>query len=282
MTFFRTSHIVTLLLIFCGLPAVAATKHHEDAASQAQAVDPGFEQWLVQFKQEARTQGITDATLQAAFDGVQPLERVVQLDRKQPEKKLTLEEYLAKVISDARIRQGRELLAEHKELLSTIEREYQVPAAVIVALWGIETSYGNNTGSFDLIEALSTLAFDGRRSAYFRGELLNALRILQAEHITREEFQGSWAGAMGQCQFMPTSFLRYAVDYDRDGHRDIWNTEADVFASIANYLQQEGWQMGGEIVEGSHNFSVILRWNRSRYFATAVGQLVAGFNEPQQ
>lgn len=238
-----------------------------------------FAQWLKEFRADATAQGIRQQTLDIALADIAPIARIIELDRKQPEGRLTLEEYLEKTISTTRITEGREAFAEHQLLLSKVESKYAVPAQVIVALWGIETSYGNNTGGFDIVAALATLAYDGRRSAYFRGELINALWILDAEHISKDDFQGSWAGAMGQCQFMPTSFLKYAVDFDGDGKRDIWYTNADVFASIANYLHSEGWDYHGEIIEGSNNFKVLLKWNRSRYFATAVGQLAHAIKE---
>ena len=181
---------------------------------------------------------------------------------------MTQEQYLARVISDQRIMRGRELFAEHRPLLDEVSGKYGVPPQYIVALWGIETSYGDNTGGFSVVESLATLAYDGRRSEYFRGELINALKILDGGHIAAYDMSGSWAGAMGQCQFMPGSFLSYAEDYDGDGRRDIWDTQADIFASIANYLRQNGWN-----ADRDNNFNVLLKWNRSRYFATAVMQL---------
>ena len=247
--------------------------------SFALANDKPFAAWLEGVRGEAITQGIRKETVDKALADVSPSEQVLELDQKQPEKKLELGEYLDKVISQARITKGRELRVQYRRSLDHVSEQYQVSPSVILALWGIETSYGDNTGGFDIIEALATLAYDGRRSDFFRNELMKALWVLDAEHISRDDFQGSWAGAMGQCQFMPTSFLKYAVDFDGDGKRDIWNTEVDVFASIANYLHSEGWDMNGKIIEGSNNFKVLLKWNRSRYFATAVGRLAEAIGE---
>ena len=154
---------------------------------------------------------------------------------------MSFTEYLGKVISDARIRKGRDLLEKHRALLSRVEARYGVPAEVIVALWGIESSYGEYTGNFSVVASLATLAHDGRRATFFRGELLSALRILDAGDITPETMNGSWAGAMGQSQFMPSTFLGYAVDGDGDGRRDIWTNHADIFSSMANYLGSMGW-----------------------------------------
>lgn len=254
-------------------------------AVTAQAGEAGFQRWLVEFKQEAREQGISDAVIEEAFDGVVENDRVVTLDRKQPEKKLTFEEYLDKVYTRQRVDEGRRHYAENKELLEKIAAQYGVPARFIVALWGMETSYGENMGSFEIVEALATLAYEGRRADFFRKELLNTLKIIQNEGYPASHMIGSWAGAMGQCQFMPSSYLRYAVDYNGDGKRDIWETQADVFASIANYLASEGWRAneGWESSDPNgeaHNYKVILKWNRSRYFATSVGMLADAIGEP--
>jgi membrane-bound lytic murein transglycosylase B len=196
------------------------------------------------------------------------MDYVIKLDRKQPETTMTQDEYVAKIVNDARIAEGKEQLEANREVLTAISQQYGVQPSYIVALWGIESNFGRNTGNFMVVHSLATLAFDGRRSDFFRGELINALKILDQDHIEPVDMQGSWAGAMGQCQFMPSSFLRYAVDYDHDGKRDIWNNNSDIFASIANYLKSEGWKG-----EPEHDFNVLLKWNRSRYFATAVGML---------
>jgi len=147
-----------------------------------------------------------------------------------------------RVAPAARVEKGRQKLEENRALLEKIGREYGVQPRFIVAFWGIETDFGRITGGFPLVQALVTLAFDGRRSAYFRKELINALKIINQGHVTVADMVGSWAGAMGQCQFMPSSFLSFAVDYDGDGRKDIWNTKADVFASAANYLSRSGWK----------------------------------------
>lgn len=244
-------------------------------AQEAHNAQP-FSGWLAEFKQEAMKAGISQATLDEAFADTKPLPRVIELDRKQPESVLTLEQYLEKIVSAKRIADGRGKLAEHKEMLARIGGKYGVEPEFIVALWGIETNYGGNTGSYSIVDALATLAYDGRRSAFFRKELLNTLKISESENISPRIMEGSWAGAMGQCQFMPSSFLAYAVDEDGDGRRDIWHTEADIFASIANYLKQSGWR------QGEDNTKVILKWNRSTYFATAVNKLAGHFREQRK
>jgi len=291
-----------------------------------------FSTWLDKLKTEAKFQGISQKTIDSALIGIKPIPRVIQLDRKQPEFTLTFAGYLKRVVSDRRIRIGKSKLKEHKELLGEISSKYGVQSRYIVALWGIETDFGRITGGFPVISSLATLAYDGRRSKFFRKELLLALKIIDGGHILAKDMIGSWAGAMGQNQFMPSSFHAYAVDYDKDGSKDIWRTLPDIFASIANYLSKSGWrsdqtwgravslpkkfpnkflgrklkkplsewqQLGVRKLSGQDlpkrnllssiirpekgqigpafaiykNYDVILKWNRSNYFATAVGIL---------
>ncbi len=201
-----------------------------------------FETWLVDLKKEALQKGISKNIVEAALSDIKPISRIIELDRKQPEGTMTFARYKKRVISKARINQGRRLYREHRDDLQKAAQKYGVPAQYIVALWGIETSYGNNTGGFKVIPALATLAYDGRRSKFFRSELMEALKILDEGHIALPDMKGSWAGAMGQNQFMPSSFKTYAVDGDEDGKRDIWRSLPDVFSSTANYLSINGWK----------------------------------------
>lgn len=201
-----------------------------------------FAEWIAGFRADARTAGIRDATLDRALAGVEPIPRVIELDRRQPEFTLTFREYMDRVVPPARVEKGRQRLAEHRALLDQISAKYGVQARFLVAFWGIETDFGRQTGGFPVIAALATLAYDGRRAAYFRKELIYALEIIDKGHVTPEHMIGSWAGAMGQTQFMPSSFRSYAVDYDGDGRIDLWNSRPDVFASAANYLKRSGWK----------------------------------------
>ncbi len=298
--------------------------------SQSHAVEkPPFQEWLEGVRKEARAAGVSQKILDQAFRDVKPIPRIIELDRSQPEFKLTLEEYLDRVVSGKTVWDGRRLYREHRNLLKKISDQYGVEPQYIIALWGIETRYGKITGGYPVIASLATLAYDGRRSAFFRSELIRALKILEEGHISPENMDGSWAGAMGQVQFMPSSFVTYAVDYDRDGRRDIWDNLPDALASAANYLARSGWRKdqgwGGEVslpagfktelvdagtrktlkewrqmgVSGDGvagkpalstylvrpnrtggptylaypNYRVILKWNRSNYFAVAVGTL---------
>jgi len=301
------------------------------------AATQSFDSWLIDLRKEASSKGISEATLDAALTGIEPIPRVIELDRKQPEFTLTFAEYLNLVVPDSRKKRARDRFETHRSLLTTIGEKYGVQPRFIVALWGIETDFGRVMGSFKVIPALASLAYDGRRSAFFRKELMFALEVIEGGHITADAMMGSWAGAMGQSQFMPSSFIRYAQDYDGDGRRDIWGTQGDVFASAANYLKQVGWRnditwgrqvllaktgaaspdnamklhdaktwkglsewakLGVVRTDGTalpernikarlvlpdgkdgpaylvyENYEAILKWNRSNYFAIAVGTL---------
>ena len=223
-------------------PLLAAVGPTPGLAKAAQGDFYGF---LAGVRREALGRGIRESTLDAAFRKVQFLPRVIELDRKQPERTMTFTQYIAKVVTPERKENARRQLAENRVLLESISRRYNVEPSIIVALWGLESDFGRLPGNFPTISALATLTYDGRRGAYFRSELMAALRILDQGYIGVEEMTGSWAGAMGGPQFMPSSYLDYAVDYDGDGRRDIWNSRGDVLASIANYIRGLGWR-GGE------------------------------------
>lgn len=201
-----------------------------------------FDAWKTQFRSQALQAGVGESTFDAAFKGIEPDDDVVELDQRQPEKRITFSKYRSNIIARQRVEEGRELLASNNELLTLISRDLGVQPQFIVALWGIESNYGMNMGDYSVVQSLATLAYEGRRSAFFAKELVQALLIIQEEGMKPYALTGSWAGAMGQCQFMPSSYRSLAVDYNGDGKRDIWNTEADVFASIANYLSRKGWQ----------------------------------------
>lgn len=296
----------------------------------ADAQEEDFAAWLTDFRQAALSEGISSETLDAVLPGLAFRPRVVELDRRQPEGTLTYAEYLSRVLPPARVNRGKRLLRKHRALLADIGEAYGVQPRFIVALWGIESDFGRVTGGFPVLDSLATLAFDGRRGAFFRGQLIEALRIVDAGHIQADQMLGSWAGAMGQSQFMPSSFQQFAVDHDGDGRRDIWGTLPDVFASAANYLAKAGWKHdqtwgrqvrlpegfdldltglgvkkplgewqalgvrrsngddlptrqltaslilpggpGGPAFLTYPNYRVLLKWNRSHYFATTVGQ----------
>jgi len=203
-----------------------------------------FDTWMQEFKVRAAKEGISQSLIDQAFVGVAPIERVIELDRKQPEGKWTFAQYKEKIVHPLRIRRGKEMMDKHRTKLDDIHKKYGVAPQYVVALWGIETNYGSNTGGFNIVPALATLAWEGRRAEFFSKELIHALKIVDQGHIALPDLKGSWAGALGQNQFMPSSFHAYAVDGDGDGKKDIWSDLDDVFASTATYLSRSGWQDG--------------------------------------
>jgi membrane-bound lytic murein transglycosylase B len=245
----------TLSCVF-GIAICMGSVAHAPVQSRAETYKPvnvasqtssprDFLQWVnSDFRASALRAGVSADVFDREAARISYIPRVIELDRKQPEHKIGFDEYQSKTFTASRVAQGRDHFDQYRSVLRDIENRYGVQAEYIVALWGMETSYGKNTGGFDILSALATLAYDGRRGAYFKDEAIKALKILQGGHIDRAEFKGSWAGAMGQVQFMPTSWQNFAVDYNSDGHKDIWTTRIDAFASAANYLRQNGWAHG--------------------------------------
>ena len=224
--------------LLAGLPAAAAL-----LSRPARAQD-SFAAFVSSVSAQARRAGIRQATLNQAFAGLRPNMKVIQLDRHQPESTFTWQHYRDVIVSPARVARGRALYAQNRRLLAQVSDRYGVPPGIIMGIWGLETNYGQSTGGFNVIDGLATLSWEGRRAAFFRSELMDALRILDDGDISAARMTGSYAGAMGQTQFMPDSFLKYAVDWSGTGRRDIWGDLGCVFASTANYLAREGWQRG--------------------------------------
>jgi membrane-bound lytic murein transglycosylase B len=236
--------------VWVGIAAVAALAAiatpvptlDAQAPSEATAPDrPPFPDWLAAFRVEAVAKGLKAETVDAALTGLEPLEVVVQRDRSQAEAVLSIETYVQRRLTRTFIRTARQRLVDQRAILGQVANRYHVQPRFIVAIWGLESNFGRFGGVRPIVQALATLAWEGRREALFRGELLAALEILDRGYIDPPELKGSWAGAMGQTQFMPSSYLQFAQDFDGDGHRDIWKSTPDVFASIANYLQAHGW-----------------------------------------
>ncbi|MGE0668964.1 MAG: lytic transglycosylase domain-containing protein [Sphingomonadales bacterium] len=211
-------------------------------SASAQDAQPSWDDWLKGVRKEAAEKGIRADILDQTLTGLTPLERVIKADQNQAEFVETLETYLAKRVSQLRIDNGRKAMAENGDILRQVADRYGVQPEYIVAIWGMETAYGRVEPDENAIQAIATLAYDPRRGDFFRRELFAALEILNNDYITPAELKASWAGAMGQPQFMPTSYLQYAADFDGDGHRDIWTNRGDIFASIANYLKSYAWK----------------------------------------
>jgi membrane-bound lytic murein transglycosylase B len=211
--------------------------------------------WLREIQEQAIEKGISPEVVHNALDDFTPNPRVVQLDQKQPESTITFKTYRRMNITPGRIEKGAALMRLYDKELATIEARTGVPPSIVVALWGLESNFGKNMGNFEVVNSLATLAYEGRRANFFRSQLFAALYILERENMAPAELLGSWAGAMGQCQFMPSTYLNFAVDENGDGQHDIWNDSLDALASIANYLAAEGWQRnltwGGEVENGN-------------------------------
>jgi membrane-bound lytic murein transglycosylase B len=212
------------------------------AAAQTRQKAPSFDQWLGRLIAEARARGYSDELLQQTLVGLTPLARVIASDRRQAEAVLTFDEYVRRRVTPAVVERGRALADEHRDLLARVQETYGVPSPIVLAIWAIESQYGRHRGDVPVFQALATLAWNPRRGPFFRGQLYDALAMVDRGHIDAASMLGSWAGAMGQPQFMPSSYLAFAVDFDHDGRRDIWSSHADTFASIANYLQRNGWR----------------------------------------
>ena len=259
------------------------------------ARNAGYDSWVASFRERAVSQGFSRDLLSAAFRGTGYLPGVVKRDRNQTEFKRTLEDYLSIAVSDERVSKGRAAYARHRSTLAAIERKYGVEAHVVTAIWGLESFFGERRGNVPVISATSTLAYDGRRGQLFEKQLIAALKILEGGHVAPRDLTGSWAGAMGHTQFIPTSYQAFAVDFAGDGRRDIWSEDpTDALASTAAYLQRNGWtrgtrwgrevtgaaaagalqpQPGGPSFAVTGNFKAIKRYNNSDAYAIGVGHL---------
>lgn len=246
---FKPATVVLAILSGCAsgpsstprAPAPVATSNAAGAGT-SETEDERFAQWVASFRESARAGGIDEATLRTALDGVRPYHRAVVADRAQPEFTRTFWDYLEGVVSERRVANGQQKLAEQQAQADMVTARYGLPGAVLMAVWGIESNFGSNYGNVPVFDALATLGVEGRREAWARTELMAALKIVQRGDIEHQRMVGSWAGAMGQTQFMPTSYLAYAVDADGDGRRDIWGSMPDVLASTANFLARSGWR----------------------------------------
>jgi lytic murein transglycosylase len=241
---------------------------------QAQAFAAGcgtgsFEAWLGDFKAEAASKGISQAAINTGLSGVTLDQTVLSRDKSQKVFSQTFEEFSGRMVPP-RLNRGSNMMKQYGSVLSRIEEAYGVPGEVLVAIWGLETDFGVNTGKFQTIRSLATLAYDCRRSEEFRAELMDALRIVERGDLAPSEMRGAWAGEIGQTQFMPSSWMKYAVDFDGNGRRDLIRSAPDVLASTANYLAGYGWKRGKDWQPGSPNFPVLQQWNKSEVYARTI------------
>lgn len=228
-----------------------------------------FDAWLAEFKTEAAAKGIAPQAITAGLAGVTLDQAVLTRDRSQKVFSQSFEEFSGRMIPP-RMTRGSNMMKQYGSVLARIEQTYGVPGEVIVAIWGLETDFGVNTGKFQTLRSLATLAYDCRRAEQFRAELLDALRIVQRGDLAPTEMKGAWAGELGQTQFMPSSWMKYAVDFDNNGRRDLLHSAPDVLASTANYLASYGWQRGKDWEPGGPNFAVLQQWNKSEVYARTV------------
>ncbi|MCW8836876.1 MAG: lytic murein transglycosylase [Rhodospirillales bacterium] len=323
-------HLVRKLGLFSLILATVAVISPQSGKAD---VDGDFGVWLEVLREEAASLGIRKSTVDSALGNIALIPRVIELDRRQPEFTMTFRQYMERLVNEGRVKRGHEALSANRALFNKVSAKYGVPERFLIAFWGLETDFGRYAkGHFPVIAALVTLSYDGRRSAFFRKELFNALRILDEGHIGFDDMKGSWAGAMGHFQFIPTTFNAYAVDYDGDGRRNIWGNMGDAVASAANFLSASGWKReetwgrevrlpddfnytlsglrirkpleewqtigvrkvdgsalprvpgisGSIIVPSGHagpaflvygNFRTIMDWNRSEFYALAIGHL---------
>ena len=250
---------------------LAAALFTAGQASAATCRDPaGFEKWLGDIRQEAAAQGISQAAIQAGLSGVTFDQGVISKDRGQGVFKQSFEQFAGRMVSAGRLKGGANMLKRHAATLARIEQRFGVPGPVLVAIWGLETDFGAVRGNLPVIRSVATLAFDCRRTEFFQAHLFDALRIVDRGDLTPAEMRGQWAGEMGQTQFMPSSYVKYAVDFDGDGRADLLRSPVDVLASTANYLKGHGWVRGADWSPGSPNFEAIRGWNKSQVYARTI------------
>jgi lytic murein transglycosylase len=246
-----------------------------DAPSLAASCGTGsFDAWLADFKNEAATKGISQSAINKSLDGVTLDQTVLSRDRSQKVFSQSFEEFSGRMVPP-RLARGSNMMKRYGSVLSRIEETYGVPGEVLVAIWGLETDFGVNTGKFPTIRSLATLAYDCRRSDEFRAELMDALRIVERGDLSPAEMRGAWAGEIGQTQFMPSSWMKFAVDFDGNGRRDLMHNAPDVLASTANYLASHGWQRGKDWEPGSPNFAVLQQWNKSEVYARTIAHFAS-------
>jgi lytic murein transglycosylase len=256
-------------LVLTALALTASIASAEPALAAVACGSGNFDAWLTDFRTEAAAKGISQQAIAGGLAGVTLDQSVLSRDRSQKVFSQSFEEFSGRMVPP-RMQRGSNMMKQYGSVLSRIEQTYGVPGEVLVAIWGLETDFGVNTGKFPTLRSLATLAYDCRRAEQFRGELMDALRIVQRGDLAPNEMRGAWAGELGQTQFMPSSWMKYAVDFDGNGRRDLLHSAPDVLASTANYLASYGWQRGKDFEPGGPNFAVLQQWNKSEVYAKTV------------
>jgi lytic murein transglycosylase len=267
----RTAAFVAapLALVFA---ALAPAAH----AASCGSTGAGFGPWLANFKKQAAAQGISQGSINAGLGGVTYDPRIIRLDRNQKSFKLSFEQFYARRVGGVLIGRGRARMKTYASVLDRMERSFGVPREIVIAIWGLETNFGADTsGKYSIFRSLATLAYDCRRSPFFTGQLMDALRIIDDAHMRPEELRGGWAGEIGQTQFLPTPYVKYAVDFDGDGKKDLIHSVPDILASTANFLKGHGWQAGQSWEPGSANYDVIRDWNRAQVYQRTISVMAS-------
>lgn len=273
--------IITKLLHSKPFAVVAAALAAIFVASAAHAAScgntgAGFDSWLSNFRRQAAAQGISQSAINAGLSGVAYDPRIIRFDRNQKSFKLSFEQFYARRVGTALIGRARARLKTHRATLDRVERQFGVPREIVVSIWGLETNFGADTsGKYSIFRSLATLAYDCRRSPFFTGQLMDALRIIDDAHMRPEELRGGWAGEIGQTQFLPTPYVKYAVDFDGDGRKDLIRSVPDILASTANFLKGHGWQAGQPWHPGTPNYDVIRDWNRAQVYQRTISVMAS-------
>src|ERR1700727_1897233 len=271
---------ITLPFIFRSLAVCTVLTIPGTPAQATVACGTGtFEAWLADFKNDAVAKGVSQSAVNASLNGVTPDKTVLSRDHSQAVFSQSFEEFSGRMVPP-RLTRGSNMMKQYGSVLGRIEETYGVPGEVLVAIWGLETDFGVNIGKFPTIRSLATLAYDCRRSEMFRTELLDALRIIDRGDLAASEMHGAWAGEIGQTQFMPSNYIKFAVDFDANGRRDLLRSPADVLASTANFLQNHGWQKGKDWQPGSPNFPVLQEWNKSDVYRKTVASSATHLPHP--
>jgi membrane-bound lytic murein transglycosylase B len=269
----RIDSVRNSLAVRCLVSAVVASAVIMISGAPVLAAPCGtgsFQAWLDDFKTEAAAKGISQAAITSGLNGVTLDQGVLSRDRSQKVFSQSFEEFSGRMVPP-RLTRGANMLKQYGSVLGRIEQTYGVPGEIVVAIWGLETDFGVNIGKFPTMRSLATLAYDCRRSDMFKAELMDALRIIERGDVAPADMRGAWAGEIGQTQFMPSSYIKFAVDFDANGRRDLLRSAPDVLASTANFLASYGWQRGKGWEPGSANFKVIQEWNKSEVYAKTIG-----------
>lgn len=268
----RDRYTIARKAVACGLLLTTVLAGASAAQAQSCGNGPeGFDRWLAAMRSQAARQGISQSAIDRSLAGVSYDRTVIRLDRNQRSFKLSFEQFYARRVGSALISRARQRLARHKSTFDRVERQFGVPREIIVAIWGLETNFGADTsGKFSIIRSLATLAYDCRRSKFFTPQFLDAIRIVQRGDMTPAQLRGGWAGEIGQTQFLPTPYVKFAVDFDGDGRKDLIRSVPDILASTANFLKGHGWKAGQPWGPGTANYEVLRDWNRAAVYQRTI------------